>query len=159
MEWEKVHLLIYDCDGVLTDNRVLVSETGEEYAIFHRGDGFGIRMLKDLGIRQVIISTEANPIVMHRARKLDIDVLYHISDKRSAVLAYCRENGFMPNEAMFIGNDLNDCEAMEAVGFRGCPNDAEPEIRMISDWVSERNGGCGVIRDLYRQVSDRVREV
>lgn len=159
MEWENVHLLIYDCDGVLTDNRVLVSETGEEYAVFHRGDGYGIKMLKDLGIRQVIISTEANPIVMHRARKLEIDVLYHVKDKRAAVVEYCRKNGFTTDESMFIGNDLNDYDAMQAVGFRGCPWDAEPELHAICQWVSEKKGGCGVIRELYRLFSERLREV
>ena len=152
MDFSRVRLLIYDCDGVLTDNRVVVSGTGEESAVFHRGDGTGVRLLREAGIRQVIISTEVNPIVEHRARKLKIGVLHAVEDKRQAVLDYCGENGFSPQEAMFIGNDVNDLAAMQAVGACGCPRDAEPEVLAISGWVSEKDGGCGVIRQLCREI-------
>ena len=74
MGFSNIKLLIYDCDGVLTDNRVLVDETGQESVLFHRGDGYGIRMLKELGIEQMIVSTETNPIVARRAEKLKISV-------------------------------------------------------------------------------------
>ena len=142
MDFSRVRLLIYDCDGVLTDNRVIVSETGEE----------SVRLLREAGIRQVIISTEVNPIVEQRARKLKIGVLHAVEDKRQAVLDYCGENGFSPQEAMFIGNDVNDLAAMQAVGACGCPRDAEPEVLAISGWISEKDGGCGVIRQLCREI-------
>lgn len=154
MNLSNIRLLIYDCDGVLTDNRVLVSETGEEYALFHRGDGYGVRLLMELGIRQIIVSTEENPIVEHRAHKLRIDVIHSVTDKRAAVLQYCQEHDFALEEAMFIGNDLNDLETMKTVGMCGCPRDAEPEIREISHWVSTKNGGQGVIRELYRAFAE-----
>lgn len=154
MNLSNIRLLIYDCDGVLTDNRVLVSETGEEYALFHRGDGYAIRMLKELGIRQIIVSTEENPIVEHRARKLKIDVVHSVTDKRTAVVRYCREHGFATEEAMFIGNDLNDFDAMKTVGICGCPRDAEPEIQDICHWISTKNGGQGLVRELYRIIAE-----
>ena len=152
MDFSHIDLLIYDCDGVLTDNRVIVSETGEESAVFNRGDGTGIRLLREAGIRQVIISTEVNPIVEHRARKLNIDVLHTVKDKRQAVQEYCGQNGISLQETMFIGNDVNDLEAMKAVGACGCPKDAEPEVLAVSGWISEKNGGAGVIRELCREI-------
>ncbi len=148
----EIRLLIYDCDGVLTDNRVIVSERGEESAVFHRGDGTGIRLLREAGVRQVIVSTELNPIVEHRARKLRIDVIHAVEDKRQAVVDYCKVNGFPLEAAMFIGNDVNDLEAMRTVGACGCPRDAEPEVLAISHWISEKNGGFGVIRELSREI-------
>lgn len=153
MEFSNIKLLIYDCDGVLTDNRVLVDETGRESVLFHRGDGYGIRMLKELGIEQMIVSTETNPIVARRAEKLKISVLHSVEDKKTEIIKYCASRGIALDQVMFIGNDLNDSEAMQAVGYCGCPRDAEPEIQDISNWVSSKNGGFGVIRELYRVLS------
>lgn len=152
MDLSNIRLLIYDCDGVLTDNRVIVTETGEEAVAFHRGDGTGIQLLREAGIRQIIISTEENPIVEHRAQKLQIDVLHSVKDKKQAVEGFCKENGFLLRESMFIGNDVNDLEAMKSVGICGCPRDAEPEILAISSWISDCNGGFGVIRELCREI-------
>ena len=152
-----VKLLIYDCDGVLTDNRVLVDETGKESVFFHRGDGYGIQMLKQMGIKQMIISTEQNSVVERRAEKLSIDIIHAVEDKRIEVIRCCRKCGISTEQAMFIGNDLNDFDAMKTTGFCGCPQDAEPEIKEISHWVSTKAGGHGVIRELYRILS--VREV
>ena len=87
MDFSKVRLLVYDCDGVLTDNQVYVSEDGREYASFNRGDGYGIRMIKELGIEQIILSTETNPIVVQRANKLKIPVVFGVENKKSALLS------------------------------------------------------------------------
>lgn len=152
MDFSKIGLLAYDCDGVLTDNRVYVSEDGRETAAFSRGDGYGIRLLKEAGIPQVIISTEGNPIVKHRAAKLGLDVIYQVGDKKSALLDYCVAHGVPAWQVMFIGNDLNDLDAMLAAGYRGCPADAEPEIKRASHWISSKKGGYGVIRELAREI-------
>ena len=148
-----VELLIYDCDGVLTDNKVLVDGEGHEYAIFNRGDGYAISCLKKIGYKQIIVSTESNPIVKARGEKLKLDVIHNTEDKESIVKEYCAKNNISLEKVMFIGNDLNDRDAMMAVGYRGCPMDAEPEILDISDWVSTKKGGDGVIRELYREIT------
>ena len=146
-----IELLIYDCDGVLTDNKVIVDENGKESVVFNRGDGFAIsKIKKDLGIKQIIISTEKNPIIIKRCEKLNIEAINGIEDKEQMVKSYCDNNGIDLRHVMFIGNDLNDKCAMEIVGFTGCPLDAEYEIKTISNWISEKKGGDGVIRDLYR---------
>lgn len=151
---KSVKLLVYDCDGVLTDNRVIVDELGHESAIFNRADGYGISRLNDIGIKQLIISTEKSPIVLKRCEKLGLEVIYNCSDKKKELIDYCSTNSIPLNKVMFIGNDLNDLEAMNIAGFRGCPNDAEPEIISVADWVSSKNGGNGVIRELYRLISE-----
>lgn len=146
-----IKLIAYDCDGVLTDNRVLLDEFGKEYVFFNRGDGYAISQIKSiLGVTQVVISTETNPIVKKRCEKLKIDVMFGIKDKASAIKEYCSKIGVDLEQVMFIGNDLNDLSAMAIVGVRGCPADAEREILEISDWVATSRGGWGVVRELYR---------
>lgn len=152
-------LIVYDFDGVMTDNRAMVDEHGNEYVIVHRGDGYGVRMIKDqLHIPQIILSTEVNPVVARRAEKLKIPVIHNAGDDKKTILAsYCRDNGIAPEKVMYIGNDLNDYEAMMLCGYHACPADAEPEILAVCDFVFAAKGGCGVIRELYRILSEAVR--
>lgn len=147
---KELKLIIYDFDGVMTDNRVIVNQDGIESVVVHRGDGYGVSQIKKLSIDQVIISTETNPVVERRAEKLKIDIIHGVSDKKSTVMKYCQEKGYVLEEVMFIGNDLNDYDAMMTVGIKGAPADAEEEILAIADWVSQAKGGHGVIRELYR---------
>lgn len=152
---EKIECIFYDFDGVMTDNRVLVSEDGKESVFANRGDGHGISLIKKMGIPQVIVSTEVNNVVERRAEKLKIEVIHGVADKGAIIRGYCAEKGYNPLNTVFIGNDLNDLPAFEAVGFKGAPNDAEEEILAIADWVSTRKGGYGVIRDFYRYISNK----
>ena len=152
-KFKKLKLIIYDFDGVMTDNRVMVDQNGTESVIVNRGDGYGVTNIKKLGIEQVIVSTETNPVVRRRAEKLKIDVIHGVEDKKTIVSNYIKEKGYDISEVMFIGNDLNDIEAMKVVGFTGAPKDAEEEILEYVDWVSTKCGGYGVIRELYRILS------
>ena len=147
---KKIKLSIYDFDGVMTDNRVIIGQDGTESVVVHRGDGYGVSQIKKLPIEQVIVSTETNPVVRRRTEKLKIEIIHGVSDKKSTVLGYCKDKGYTMEEVMFIGNDLNDYDAMMAVGIKGAPADAEEEILAIADWISQAKGGHGVIRELYR---------
>lgn len=153
-------LIVYDFDGVMTDNRVTVDEDGKESVTVHRGDGWGVRMIKDkLKIPQIILSTEANLVVVKRAEKLKIPVIHNAGDSKTQILTkYCAENGFALSDAMYIGNDVNDFEAMMLCGYRVCPADAEPEIQSVADFIFAKKGGYGVIRELYRHLSEVVYE-
>ncbi len=153
-------LIVYDFDGVMTDNRVTVDENGKESVTVHRGDGWGVRMIKDeLKIPQIILSTEANPVVVRRAEKLKIPVIHNVGDsKRQILMKYCAENGFAHADILYIGNDLNDFDAMMMCGHHACPADAEPEIKTVSDFIFGAKGGYGVIRELYRLLSEVINE-
>ena len=94
LDSKKIKLLVYDFDGVMTDNRVLVDQHGVESVMVSRGDGYGISRIKELGIKQVIISTETNEVVKRRAEKLKIDVIHGVEDKKTILRKFCEENGY-----------------------------------------------------------------
>lgn len=151
-------LIVYDFDGVMTDNRALTDEHGSEFVFIHRGDGYGIRMIKDsLNIPQIILSTEECPIVVQRAKKLKIPAIYNAGDCKKEILKkYCSDNSFDLNDVLYIGNDLNDAEAMMICGYKACPSDSEPEITAIADFCFSAKGGYGVIRELYRILTEEI---
>lgn len=153
-------LIVYDFDGVMTDNRAMVDEHGNEAVFVHRGDGYGVRMIKDsLRMPQIILSTEVNPVVARRAEKLKIPVIHNAGDdKKTILINYCNSNNIVLGDVMYIGNDLNDYDAMMICGYCACPSDAEPEIRAISDHIFVAKGGYGVIRELYRILSEKDNE-
>lgn len=150
---QNIKLIVYDFDGVMTDNKVRVDENGIESVLVSRGDGYGISQMKKLGIKQGIISTERNPVVTRRAEKLDIPVIQDVQEKGEVFRRYVESQGLSMEEVMYIGNDLNDYSAIMQAGIKGAPLDAEAEILEIADWISTRRGGDGVMRELYRILS------
>ena len=83
---------------------------------------------------------------------MKLEVLHGVQDKGVAVSEYCKKHGYNIDNVMFMGNDLNDLPAMKLVGFKAAPADAEKEILEIADWISEKKGGYGAVRDLYRKI-------
>lgn len=154
---KEIKLVVYDFDGVMTDNKVMVDQNGVESVMVSRGDGYGVSQIKKLGIEQGIISTEQNLVVARRAEKLKINVIHDVQDKGTIFRNYVAERGLSMEDVMYIGNDLNDYEAIMQAGIKGAPKDAEEEILAIADWISSKNGGDGVIRELYRLLT-KVRE-
>jgi YrbI family 3-deoxy-D-manno-octulosonate 8-phosphate phosphatase len=145
---ESISLLLYDFDGVMTDNKVIVDEDGRESVTCNRSDGLAVSVINRMGIPQAIISTEKNKVVASRAMKLSIPLIQGIDNKKETVLAYCAEFHIDPEETLYIGNDLNDLEVMLSIGFPACPEDACREIREISKLILPVAGGNGVIRKL-----------
>jgi 3-deoxy-D-manno-octulosonate 8-phosphate phosphatase (KDO 8-P phosphatase) len=150
---EDIDLIVYDFDGVMTDNRVIIFQDGTEGVFVNRADGLGVEMLKSLSITQLILSTETNPVVNARGKKLGIEVISSCSDKKGALAEYCKINKYGLNNVLYIGNDLNDMEVMKIVGFPVAPADAHDEIKKISKFVTKNKGGEGVIRE----ISDIIR--
>ncbi len=147
--FNNIDLIIYDFDGVMTNNKVFFSQNGEESVVVSRADGMGIELFKKKGINQVIISTEPNPIVTLRAKKLEIDVMQNIKDKKEAVIKLCENMNYDPSKIIFIGNDINDLEAMKYVGIPIAPSDAHNDIFSIARHITKAKGGDGVIRELF----------
>ena len=152
---EKIKLIVFDFDGVLTDNCVLVFENGLEAVRCNRSDGLAFDLLRAAQIPALILSTEINEVVSVRARKLKLPVLQGKLDKKSSLIGYCAEQRIEMDSVMFVGNDLNDLSAMQAVGFPVCPCDAHPEIRRISRWILKKRGGDGVARELAERLLGR----
>ena len=133
----------------MTDNRVLVDENGKESVFVNRSDGYAVARIKEMGVPQIIISTETNPVVERRAEKLGIEVIHGIIDKGETLRGYCASQGIELSKVFFVGNDVNDLPAFNISGIKGAPADAEKEILRQADWISVKSGGYGVIRDLY----------
>ena len=147
---KNIKCIIYDFDGVMTDNTALIDIDGNEWVSINRSDGLAVSLFKKIGVRQAIITTEKYPVAKARAKKLGIDIELGVQDKGQALEDYCRKNNIDLNSVLYIGNDLNDMPAMGKAGMTGAPADAEPEILAVVDWVSNNKGGYGVVRDLYR---------
>jgi 3-deoxy-D-manno-octulosonate 8-phosphate phosphatase (KDO 8-P phosphatase) len=144
-----ITLVVYDFDGVMTDNKVYIDQTGNEMVQVSRADGLGISKIKEMNIEQIILSSETNTVVSARAQKLGLFCLQGVSRKEEALKKYCEKNKFKLNNVAFLGNDINDFQAMELVKYRFSPSDAHSSIKNISTKVFKSKGGDGVIRELY----------
>jgi len=147
----QIDLIVYDFDGVMTDNRVLVLEDGREAVFCNRSDGLAIARIKSLGIPQLILSTETNKVVAARSAKLGLEVLHGVNDKKTVLAQYCATHGYLLDRVVFIGNDVNDLDVMNAVGMPLCPSDAHETIRAAASVIG-RKGGDGVIRAFYDEI-------
>jgi YrbI family 3-deoxy-D-manno-octulosonate 8-phosphate phosphatase len=145
----RITCCIYDFDGVMTDNRVIVSETGEESVVCNRSDGLAIGMFRRLGIEQFILTTETNPVVQRRAAKLGLPCLGSLPDKGEALKQFANERALDLRASVYVGNDVNDLSAMQMCGMKVSPADGHISVRGIADVVTVARGGEGVIRELY----------
>ena len=141
-------MVAFDFDGVFTDNRVIVSEDGTESVICSRADGFGLSMLRQRGVDMVVISTEQNPVVSARCRKLKLRCVQSCDDKVSALKSETERLGITLEEVAFVGNDINDVECMRSVGFPVAVADAYPEVKIVAAFITKASGGHGAVREL-----------
>lgn len=150
----KIRLIAFDFDGVFTDNMVYVFEDGAEAVRCFRGDGIGLRTLERLGIEVIIISTETNPVVSARARKLRVRCVQDCSDKRAVLEGIVAEKGISLAEVAFVGNDINDQACLTSVGLPIVVQDAHPAVIPLALYRTKRRGGYGAVRevcDLFEQ--------
>ncbi|NIM94814.1 MAG: HAD hydrolase family protein [Anaerolineales bacterium] len=145
---DKVELIILDFDGVLTDNRVWTDSKGRELVAANRSDGHGISRLKEHGIQIFVLSTEVNPVVEARCRKLGLDVVQGVEDKGSVLRELLHERGIQPANTVYLGNDINDLPCFHVVGCAVVVNDALPDVLHEADLVLRRPGGYGAVREL-----------
>jgi len=154
---KNLKLFVYDFDGVMTDNKVYVDQDGKEMVQVNRADGLGVSIIKKLGIEQIIISAERNPVVTVRAKKLKIFCINRVDEKKNILLEYCAKNNFSLQDVAYVGNDINDLEVMTVVGYSFCPADAHESIKGIADCVLQKGGGNGVIRELSDIFMEQVK--
>ena len=111
----QIKAVIFDFDGVFTDNRVIVSTTGEEFVICDRGDGMGTNLLAAAGIKMLILSKEKNAVVTSRGKKLNIEVIQGCDDKLPELIQWLQKNNVDAEQAAYIGNDINDLECLPTI--------------------------------------------
>jgi YrbI family 3-deoxy-D-manno-octulosonate 8-phosphate phosphatase len=154
---QRVRFVIFDFDGVFTDNRVWVNETGDELLAFSRSDGLGLRRLDEVGVRYLIVSTEPNPIVSARAVKLNAECVQGVDDKLALLFEHTEQHGVALGETAYVGNDINDAECLRVVGLPVVPADAWPEVTPLAQWVLSRPGGAGCVREFCDAVWEAQR--
>ncbi|MFJ8358906.1 cytidylyltransferase domain-containing protein [Streptomyces sp. NPDC093984] len=145
---DDVDAVVLDFDGTQTDDRVLIDADGKEFVSVHRGDGLGIAALRKSGLKMLILSTEVNPVVAARARKLKIPVLHGIDRKDLALKQWCEEQGIAPERVLYVGNDVNDLPCLALVGWPVAVASAHDVVRGAARAVTTVPGGDGAIREI-----------
>ncbi|AZQ36975.1 N-acylneuraminate cytidylyltransferase [Streptomyces cyaneochromogenes] len=145
---DDIDAVVLDFDGTQTDDRVLIDADGKEFVSVHRGDGLGIAALRKSGLKMLILSTEQNPVVAARARKLKIPVLHGIDRKDLALKQWCEEQGIAPERVLYVGNDVNDLPCFALVGWPVAVASAHDVVRGAARAVTATPGGDGAIREI-----------
>ncbi|MGW2268844.1 cytidylyltransferase domain-containing protein [Streptomyces koyangensis] len=143
-----VDAVVLDFDGTQTDDTVQIDAEGRERVSVHRGDGLGIAALRDAGIPLLILSTEQNPVVTARARKLRIPVLHGVDRKDKALKQWCDEQGVDPARVLYAGNDANDLPCFALAGWPVAVASAHEPVRRAARAVTTAPGGRGAIREI-----------
>ncbi|MEU3857923.1 N-acylneuraminate cytidylyltransferase [Streptomyces sp. NPDC028722] len=145
---DDIDAVVLDFDGTQTDDRVLIDSDGREFVAVHRGDGLGVAALRRSGLKLLILSTEQNPVVAARARKLRVPVLHGIDRKDLALKQWCEEQGIAPERVLYVGNDVNDLPCFALVGWPVAVASAHDVVRGAARAVTTVPGGDGAIREI-----------
>lgn len=146
----KYKLLVLDVDGTLTDGKIHISEQGELFKTFDVKDGYGIKnILPEIDMKAAIITGRQSEILALRAKELDIEWVYQgVKDKVACLKHLMEEHGYVKEEVVYVGDDLNDLGCMKLAGYTCCPKDAHEDIICIVDYVAKRSGGAGAVREI-----------
>jgi len=145
----RLRLFATDVDGVLTDAGMYYSESGEELKKFNTRDGMGIKLLQAAGLVTALITMEETKLVTRRAEKLAIPEVHQgARDKLAVMREMVARHGLTLQQVAYIGDDVNDLEVLNAVGFSAAPADALPAVRNSVDYVFRQKGGEGAVREV-----------
>jgi 3-deoxy-D-manno-octulosonate 8-phosphate phosphatase (KDO 8-P phosphatase) len=145
----KIRLVVLDVDGVLTDGRVILDESGGEFRVFDVRDGYGVRKAASMGIAFALISGKDTKVVSHRARELGIaEVHQGVKDKLGVFRSVLSKLGVGPSEACCIGDDEPDLPMLGCAGFSAAPRTAVPAVKRAVDYVTAADGGRGAVREV-----------
>jgi N-acylneuraminate cytidylyltransferase len=146
----KVDLLVLDFDGVLTDNRVWTDEQGHEMIAAFRSDSMRVGALKQAGVAVIILSSETNPVVAARARKMGAESVQGVGihEKGRELQNLLATRQIDPSRVVYVGNDLNDLPCFEVAGWAVAVADAYPDVLRAADYVTTKPGGAGAVREV-----------
>jgi len=151
-----VRLVVFDFDGVFTDNTVEVSQDGIESVRCWRGDGLGLQRLRQAGVAARVLSTEVNPVVSIRCRKLGIECLQGLPEKRTALGNLWAQGLATPDSTAYVGNDINDSGCLAAVGFPIVVADAHEDVVALAALITSAPGGRGAVREVCDLIVDSL---
>ncbi len=157
---KKIELLICDFDGVITDNRVWTDQDGREIVAAYRSDSVRIRELRERGVETLIISSEPNPVVAARARKMGVEAIHGIGmqEKGRVMRDVLKQRNIEAENVVYVGNDLNDLPCFEEAGWAVAVADAYPEVIRAADFVLSEPGGRGALRELTDLILNKIQE-
>jgi 3-deoxy-D-manno-octulosonate 8-phosphate phosphatase (KDO 8-P phosphatase) len=144
---KNIELVVFDFDGVFTDNKIHIAENGLECVSCYRSDGLGLDMIRRLNIKMAIISGEKNSIVQTRAKKLCLDCYHGVDEKEAVLREIADQYGVSLSRVAFVGNDINDLSCLRLVGLPVVVADAYPEVKKVASIVLKRKGGAGAVRE------------
>ena len=144
-----ISLVLFDCDGILTDGGLHVLATGEEVRRFDVHDGYGIRMLHYAGVRTGIVSGKESESVRERAQHLGMEIVRLGNfDKLQELTEILESTGLSAENVAYAGDDIFDIPAMKAAGLSLSVSNARPQAREAADYVTEAAGGHGAVREM-----------
>ena len=150
-----IRLVIFDVDGVLTDGRLYVTETGDEIKAFHSRDGHGMKMLQNSGVEIAIITGRSSSIVHHRMTELGIAHVYQGQrDKLPAYHDLLEQLDLQPAQVAYVGDDVVDLPVMRQVGLAIAVQDAHPMVKQHAHWQTPNAGGRGAARDVCELIME-----
>jgi YrbI family 3-deoxy-D-manno-octulosonate 8-phosphate phosphatase len=157
---ERIELIVCDFDGVVTDNLVWTDQDGREMVAASRSDSMRVAELHEKGVEVMILSSEVNPVVTARAKKMGVEAIHGVglSKKGEALKQLLADKKVSASQVAFLGNDLNDLPCFEIAGWAVAVADAYPEVKQAADFVLDRPGGRGAVRELCELILDRIRE-
>lgn len=145
---KQIHIVIFDFDGVFTDNMVYVFEDGREAVRCNRSDGIGLRAIESIGLVPLILSSETNPVIRARAEKLRVRCIAGVENKLTALTELANELQFDFSQIAFVGNDVNDTECLRVVGLPIVVQDAHPAVIPLARYQTHTRGGYGAVREV-----------
>lgn len=152
-EIPEIKMLLTDCDGCLTDGGMYYSENGDELKKFNTHDGMGFALLQERGIQTGIITGENVDLNRKRAEKLKLDIYEGgCKNKADTIKRICKERGIDLVNVAYIGDDINDIEAIKIVGYSCCPADAIYEVKKYANYITKTKGGNGVVREVVENI-------
>lgn len=150
---EHITTFIFDVDGVLTDGKILITTSGEMLRNMNIKDGYAMKTAVDKQYNVCIISGGSNEGVRKRLEGLGItDIFLGAHNKIEQLNTYTNAKNIDLKNVLYVGDDIPDMPVMQLVGLPCCPQDAAPEVKAISKYVSHKNGGSGCVRDVIEQV-------
>jgi len=155
-----IRLLVLDFDGVISDNLVWTDQDGREMVAASRSDSIRIQELRQAGVETVILSSESNPVVTARAKKMGVQALQGLglTAKGEALKGLMKDRGVEPSQVIHVGNDVNDLPVFELVGWAVAVADAYPEVLRAADFVLSKPGGGGAVRELCDLILRSIQE-